>query len=349
MEPFRLLLLATLIGGGGPPTQGGPEVSLLAEESQREAETHPAGRTQEETEPAPHAGRPPGEGPRSLLRRFGRRHRQFIKDANPYQPNIIFSYLYQPGTSIKGEDGEFDLSHFRLEGSPPVILGEDTFLLLGAETGARSYGVDSDFQGLESTETFYKVGLRIGAAHFFSEDLLVTAMLRPGVYSDFDGSLVRDDYQVLGALWGAYRYEENLYFKLGAAVTEDFERVRVIPLVGFAWLVSRQFRVDLLAPKLFRISWSPLRRTTFMIGLRLQGEQYHARTDRESGKEEYDMRVQEFRLGLTGVYHLGRNFSVYARAGVTLGGRYVFKIPGRRVEGRHERAGFVEFGGGWHF
>ena len=92
------------------------------------------------------------------------------------------------------------------------------------------------------------------------------------------------------------------------------------------------------------LSWMPSESFILRAGLDLRGDLYHARTDASAGKEEFDVRVQEIRLGVRGYYLLPSGLSLSLRTGVVIGGRYEIEAPAGTEEGRVKPGPFVEAG-----
>src|SRR4029434_9122837 len=117
-------------------------------------------------------------------------------------------------------------------------------------------------------------------------------------YSDFDGTLHHGDWKWFGHALATYRVRDDLFLKGGIEVADDFADLNAYPLAGLAWLVSEQWRVDILLPHRAEISWSPNGgATTIRAGAYLEGDSYRVRAPASLGQARVDWQTQEITVG----------------------------------------------------
>jgi hypothetical protein len=238
-------------------------------------------------------------------------------------------------------------------------LDQDVTLLVGANVEVRKYGFDPNgpgpgtFAGATDDDDYYKINLQVGGTWFVEEDLAITALFSPGVYSDLDGSLNHSDWYFEGSGLATWKSSDELYWKVGIAADETFDDVPVFPLFGFSYLIDEEWRVDVLLPWAAVLSYLANSQTTVALGLELEGAAYNIRSSAGTGKVETENRIQEFRAYLGVEYQFAEQFSTSARFGAILAGDYDIRTgsgPGAGIsDGDIEPALFFQVGLGLSF
>jgi hypothetical protein len=253
---------------------------------------------------------------------FAERHGGFLTRAKRYEPKLFVRYMVMADAQVTSEPGSFDLQELRARGDIPITLDPDSYMSLGAEFRQRDYDFSNNVLGARD-EDVYVLGARIGAGLFINDEFLVEAMFRPGIYSDLDGTMTSQDWHWFGHALGTYRIREDLFLKAGAAVSEDFADVDVIPLAGLAWTIDEQWRVDLLLPHRAEISWSPNAGTsTIRAGVYLEGDNYRVRGPASLGKPRVEWQTQEITISAGLVQRLSDYLSVFGEVGSAVAGDY---------------------------
>jgi hypothetical protein len=281
----------------------------------------------------------------AVTRLFNDMHGDFMQKGFPFQQNIRVGAGYQAEAGMSGSEGKYQFSDARADVFVPMTLDPDMLLIVGGRGGGRAYEFDSAAGGA-TNESVFEASLHVGLGRFLTEDLYVEAMFRPGVYSDFDGTLHGDDWKFFGDVIATYRFDPGFYGKIGAIYDGTFEDAPIFPALGFALLLDETFRIDMLLPKYFELAWMPNATWILKGGLGLDGEEYHVRSSTGPGTEQrFDVRTQEFRIYVDGTMRLNDNFSVFGRGGATLLGDY--KWAG--FDGSVDPAPFFEIGAGLNF
>ena len=280
---------------------------------------------------------------------FGEQHGDFLAKMDRYRPRLRGSFLAEPSSSLDGEPGEFDMTRYAVNGQVPVVLDPDSVVLVGGHAEARRYEVDSTMRGV-ADETLGSVGVDLGYGRFFSEDTYGYAVFSPGVYSDFDGGLHTQDWEFFGEAMAVFRYREDLYFRGGLRVSEDFDDVPIYPMLGLSWLINDQWRIDITAPRQAEISFQPNTPTTLYAGIEIEGQEYRVRSSAATGKRQSNLQVQELRIYVGGVHRFDDSFSGFARLGAVVAGDHKFtNTSGQPVQGQLDPTLLFEVGLGWDF
>lgn len=281
---------------------------------------------------------------------FAERHGTFLTQATRYEPKVFARYTLIPNAQVSSEPGSFDMQELRVRGDAPIVVAPDTYISLGGEFRHRQYDLTNNILGAND-EDLYVIGARLGAGTFVTDEFLLEGMFRPGLYSDLDGTLHTKDWNWFGHALATYRVRDDLFLKAGAAVSEDFADVNLIPLLGISWFVNEQFRFDVLLPHRIEGSWSPNSGvTTVRVGAYLEGDQYHVRGSSATGKRRVDWQTQEITISAGLNHRLTDYLSVFGEIGSVIAGDNKFRDgTSQRFNGAIEPTFFFNVGVGLDF
>ena len=277
---------------------------------------------------------------------------RFLHKADPFRRPVRASFLYQGQTEVTGERGDLQWPQYGVNSLIPIPVDQDVTLLVGGDFEVRNYDFSTTFTGATQDDRYYKIDLQMGATWFVQEDLSVTGLFSPGVYSDLDGTLNHDDWYLEASALATYKSSDDLFFKVGIAADETFDDLGVYPLLGLAYLLTEDWRIDVLLPWGATLSWAASDQTTYSVGVELEGDAYNIRSSAATGKIETENRVQEIRLFVEVDHQFTEQVSAFGRFGTLLGGDYDIRtgLPvGTDTDGQIEPALYFEFGVGWSF
>jgi hypothetical protein len=270
----------------------------------------------------------------------------------PWRPDLRLSYLVMTDAQVKDEAGDFDLRYGEADLRTRVQVDPQSYLELGAEFGHRFYQFSSAAVGAHD-ETLYKAGLDLGYGVFLDKDILMDLHFRPGVYSDFSGTLHHQDWQFFSSGLVTWRLDEQTFLKAGVEYSSLFRDLDVYPLLGIAWNFDPQWRLDVLLPRSIRVTYELDASTSFFVGVDLDGAEYRIRAPRGpvNSRIERDVNVQELELSLGAQHRFDKLFSIHGRIGTTLAGDYNFQSNSstEAYDGTLEPALFAEIGFGITF
>ena len=252
---------------------------------------------------------------------FVKSHGKFLAGALEPVPSFRLDASYQPNVGTEDSNVEADLAKVQAHLFKAFPLNADVAILSEFHYGLRDY----QFNGIGPLETdldesLHEISLVIGANWFATKRFLLTAVFRPGIFSDLDGSLGSDDFRWRGNVLGTHQLSEHWFVGLGVAVTEDFDETNVIPMGGFTWVPHDQLRVDVLLPRSATITWRPWGDHTLSIvpGLHLEGQQYHVQV----GGLEGDIHIQDIRADITTTYEVTPGAETSLSIGSNFRGKY---------------------------
>lgn len=303
------------------------------------------------TEATPRTIVMPQDDAYSVTGLFNEMHGEFLQNAFQFRNNLRLAYRHQDKTEVSSEDGDFSWDQFDADAFVPMPLDPDMLLLVGGRGSWRKYDFNAG-SGMPD-EDLYETSLHLGLGRFLTEDLYVEAVFRPGLYTDFGGTLTGDDWKFYGDVIATYRFDPGFYGRVGLVYDGTFDRMPVYPVLGFGLMINEQFRLDMLLPKSMELSWSPDPSWIVKVGLAVDGDEFHARTDLSTGaKTGYDIRVQELDLYVDGTLRFSDNLSVFGRVGSALTGDQDWEYPRTppgRYDGSADPALFFQVGLGLNF
>lgn len=278
---------------------------------------------------------------------FKEAHGEFGSRATSLAPIQIYgTYLHE--ADLNQEPGEFDLRQLTLDATVPVPVSRDSFYIVGALAGVRSY----DFEGVSvADDDLHRYGIRLGGGHFVNDDLVIQGYWQPSIFSDLGRSLHSEDYRLwYGTGLAVYRSSRDWFWKVGFILTDAVDTT-VLPLLGFTWHATPEWQVEVLFPRDATLVWRPSNTWTFSAGIRSESNEYHLHGPAALGKPEHDVHVQEFYLGLGAEMHHSESVSTFVRAGVPVGGYYdwSYDIGAPDYDGTLTPSPFVTVGLGWRF
>lgn len=281
----------------------------------------------------------------SVAALFNQAHGEFMQKGFQFRNNLRASYGYQLETGVSGNGDEMQFDDASAEAFMPFTVDPDMMLIVGARYGQRRYDFNSS-RPRTTDETVYEAAFHVGFGRFFTEDLYVEAMFRPGVYTDFDGTLHSEDWRFYGDVIATYRFDPGFYGKIGGVYDGTFSDSPGYPVLGFGLILSDTFRMDLLAPKYVELSWIPDASWIIKGGLSLDGERYSLRPPKGAlVGDRYTVWTQEFELYLDATMRMNDSLSFYGRGGLTLTGDYDWGA----FSGAIDPAPFFEVGVGLNF
>ena len=247
---------------------------------------------------------------------FARAHGKFLMGATQPAPEFVLNFSYQPDVGTEDKNIQTDLVKVKTRLGTVFGVNEDVAIVTSLNYGLRSYA----FDGSTLDVSLHEIALELGVNWFLSDRILLSATFRPGIFSDLDESLTGDDIQYQGTAVGTYQWSDKLFFKLGAAVREDFDKLSVVPVAGVTWVSSDQLRVDVLLPRFATITWQTWVNSSILIvpGLHLGGQQYHVDTALGDG----DVQIQDIRFDITASYEVAEAARVSLSVGSNFRGKY---------------------------
>lgn len=270
---------------------------------------------------------------------FQREHGEFMRQAFPFRPDMRLGYRYVGETDIDDEVGNFSIDEFEFDGLYRYAIDPDVFLYGGGTFRSLVYDFSPN-SGI-SDEGLFEASGTIGAGVFTSNNTLVQVEFSPGIYSDLDGELNDGDWQFFGRGLVTTKLSDTFYAHFGIEVEQTFDDVPIYPLIGFAAILDEEWRLDVLAPRHAKVSWSPSPEWIFTGGFELEGSEFNYRAPGVAANsfgpgvpaiavpsgQQLDIDIQEFRIFVESTYRFSDQFSLSGRFGSILSGNYDYAGP----------------------
>lgn len=236
---------------------------------------------------------------------------------------------YQYGFKREEENGPgaYTLHHFFTRGEFPDAITKNFFLRWGWEYGFRNYVLEQvdNILTTESSLDVHRLVGRFGAGWFIDRDLLLTGVLRPGLYSDFADSVDLNEGTVYGDGLIAYAINPGTQIIGGLTYDHTFDSEGFYPLLGMRIMSNDgRLHISITAPRDARIGYALSPQTEmFMLG-DISGDQY--KIEAGSAKSRFNLLQQERRVGLGISYWASKVVNLEAELGMLLSSKFKFRI-----------------------
>lgn len=287
----------------------------------------------------------------SLLGMFHQVHGDFMLKRERYNPMIEARARWFPNAEVKNEDGHFDLLQWNVDAEWRPAVSTDGFLLFGLYADQRRYRVSNMGVNFKD-ENLNAVGVKLGFGVFLADSVLLEVDVKPGVWSDMDGTLHGKDFDYPGKALVTWQANDDFFLKFGVRYNQVYKDANWLPYLGFSWAIGEQFRLDVLLPELVEFSWWPSSSFGVLAGTEITGAQYHVRTTEADGNQRADAQVQEVIAYGGLMWRMTDGFSLLGRVGLVLGGDYELTYGAsfsNTVDGSLRQTLFAEFSVGIDF
>ncbi len=298
----------------------------------------------------------------SLRRMFQEHHGDFMNRRERFRPQMEFRASAWPNQRINHEPGSFEMLGYGFDLDAPILVSPDGYLTVGAYYQGRRYQFSNAFgsqgnpPGSMPDETLHAAGGRLGFGVFVDNNVLFEVEVMPGAWSDLDGTLHHEDFDMPSLAAFQFRATDSLFFKVGARYNQVYEDAPWLPLLAVNWEITEGFRLDLEAPERLEFSFWPSAGTGILFGAEVTGAEYHVRTSlaqqqaNPPGRD--DLRVQEVVTYLGLVQRFNDYTSLAVRAGLVVAGDYDLTSGAtgfNNAEGALDQAFFADVSFGVNF
>ena len=274
---------------------------------------------------------------------FQQSHGDFMLKRERYNPAIEVRAQYMPDLEVQHEPGKFDLIRWSVDAEVPITVSPDGYVTLGGYFEQRDYET-TNMTGFPD-ENLYAAALKFGFGWFFDRDWLLEGMVQPGYWTDWDGTLHSQDFDMPSKALLTYRTSDELFLKGGVRYNQIFQKANVLPYLGVSWQPSETFRLDVLAPESVEASLWLRPEFGLLLGSEIQGARYHVRSSAATGHQEANTHVQEILVYTGAIWRFSDYTSLGGRIGIAAAGDYKLEdgLPStKRVDGTLETGFFFD-------
>ncbi|MBN1268318.1 MAG: hypothetical protein JXB04_01925 [Kiritimatiellae bacterium] len=140
----------------------------------------------------------------------------------------------------------------------------------------------------------------------------------PSLFTDFE-RLTDDDFHALLGGMATYAWRPNVQWALGASYDREFGEDKLYPMAGAIWRPAREWEFNLVLP-MPRITWAPTSKFLLFADARPAGGLWNISDDETD--EEFDFKLEGYRLGLGAEYELAPHIWLHAAAGTSIERNY---------------------------
>lgn len=265
---------------------------------------------------------------RSFINKNSTFFRLFFYD----RADIRFGYLRGFEREESDGPGAFTLNHLSLKGEVPLALDNDVFLRFGGDYHYRNYQLRSVNSAVtnDSSLDVHALSARVGGGIFLDRNLLLTGILRPGLFSDFDGGVDSGDAKMYGDAMLVYGINPGTQIVGGLAYDHVFSSESFYPLIGFRVMnEDGRLHISVTVPREARIGFSLNPKAELFARATLDGEQFEVAPGQV--KKSFGFKEQERKIGGGFSYWITRNFNLEVEGGMFLNSDFRFKTsnPGQ--------------------
>jgi hypothetical protein len=249
-------------------------------------------------------------------------------------PSFSMSYEFFPTSELADPDpGTFEeslgirVATFSAEFSlAPVMYADGKTILVNTLSFHRfdlDYDNWDDVVGGNRIENTQGIEYTLMVIRQLSEKWSLTAMINPGLYSDFQGDLSPNDFNLSSAFIFGRQYSENFSLGFGLAYTLKYGSAIPIPFVTMNWTNGSNLRVELFLPMMAELWYMPSEKLELGLTAKVSGNQYHGDPSRYAGADP-QMSYSVVTAGPSVKYQFSKGFALRVDAGATLLRRFEF-------------------------
>jgi len=295
------------------------------------------------------AGDPPpaaAPAPKGIIEQFLDAHGDFLDDSERAVPNLWVAGMWQQEAELGSLPGAYELDRQVALARIPMPVHRDAYIVGTLYYHRRRFNVTEPLPGLPGDETVHGCELGLAVRYWVDPDFLVHPFVYAGVYSDLDGHVATRDWQVYGGRLTYYRWSDTFFLRAGVAAANELNHVAVFPIVGFYWHPFETVRVGLYAPFEAHIAWWPVPSLELLVQGTYEAFEHRVRTSRSTGHQQFDWKLQEYRVAAGFAVHLAGGWRFRVMAGAQVTGSWDTR-GATRDAGSAGPAPFIEIGLGW--
>jgi hypothetical protein len=238
-----------------------------------------------------------------------------------------FQKLTDPDPGTFEQDLEIRIATFSAEFSlAPIIRSEGRTVLVNTLAYHRfdlDYTNWDDAQGGNRIENTQGISYTAVLVRELSEKWGLTAVVAPGLFSDFKDELSYDDFNLQGAVVFGRKYSQSFSLGFGAAYSLKFGEAFPLPLLTLLWTGESGWKTDLFLPMRAELWYGPNPKVEFGLTARLGGGQYHGSPERYAAGNP-QMRYSVATVGPSLKLHQSKGLHLIVDGGATLLRRFEF-------------------------
>ncbi len=238
-----------------------------------------------------------------------------------------YSRLADPDTDAAStflDTGEIRIGTLTLKAAYPITFGQGQTVLVNELSYRR---LDLDYRGFPAAaanpENMQAIEYTATITHGLSDRWTLMGIVKPGIASDFEGSIGQDDLTLQAVAVFIRAYSERLQVGYGAAWANTFGQPFPLPILAINWNNGARLRVSTILPANLEIWYATSQRMELGLLLNMDGNQYHGDPDIYGVNDP----LLQYSVGTIGPainVRMGGGMTLGVRAGTTATRRFEF-------------------------
>lgn len=222
-------------------------------------------------------------------------------------------YRMSPNNSVSDDSCSRTLSTVGVDVKLPLKINDNNVILIGLDYQQNSIqsSQKSNLQDLNFSSSMLQVGLE----HKWNakSKMLFISMTR--LNTDFK-SVNTNHFQQGGLALGTTAHSANFDWKYGMYYNAEFFGPMFVPLFGFNWKMNDKWRLKLIVPLNFELSYQPSQR--LITGLRFDGVNASFRTNQNSLLKDAYIDKADNNIWSFAEMEIGKNCWLHVKAGYSI-------------------------------
>lgn len=223
------------------------------------------------------------------------------------------------------EVGRFDVN---INGSIKKKIDKQKLGLTTISLGAEYRYTNLRYNGLpdvidnELVKDLHMLRLQIDFTKVFKMKWILSVLLRPGIYSDFE-NIDSDHFRLEGAVLLDYRKSQTTFIGFGVARSTRFGRLLVLPVFHYLYK-SPKFTADILLPARVDVGWTQ-KKWYYGINASVSGNQYTIGSQFNNFVGKNTIGISDAVIGPNFRYYTNEKSYVFLTGGATAARRWEFR------------------------
>ncbi len=246
-----------------------------------------------------------------------------------------YSRIADPDTSAGSaylDTSQIKVSGLNITAAYPLVFSAGRTVLVN-ELSYRNVVLDyrGFLPGDVNPETMHAIEYNATITHGLSQKWTLMGIVTPGIASDFEASIGRDDLTFQAVVVFIRTYSENLQIGYGAAWSNTFGQPFPLPVLALRWNNGSNLRISSILPTNFEAWYAPTQRLELGFQLSVDGNRYHG----DPARYLVDNPLLSYSVGTFGPainFHISPGTTLGISAGRTFTRRFEFFDGGDDVQ-----------------
>lgn len=238
-------------------------------------------------------------------------------------------YVSYPSVALKDDASGFETDYQEFAAFvavPKMLKNKKTILINGLNYGFVQSTLTNDSLGYESSQVYYRIGYTINVIQRMKNDWIFSGRLAPTLASDFDRSLNKQDFILLGSLIMTKKLNERAKLGGGLVHTMRLGTPLLIPVIQYSYKLDKH-AFNVFLPAILSYNYTVDKQERLKVGVKVaaNGANFNASKDKFSNIEVDRLNYVRINLGPDLSYRLTDILMINAAGGISAKRMYKFK------------------------